>query len=302
MSIGNIAMGGRGKTPTVAHVARLLVEAGERPSILSRGYARAQPQEGAVVVSDGRHLLADVARSGDEPLMLARELPGVAVVVCDVRAIAAALSADVLGATVHLLDDGFQHRAIARDADIVIVTPADLDGRRVPFGRLRSAVSSLARADAVVVDAAAADPVMARVRALAPSAALFALHRQIGAPAPLEPARADAFTAPGPIVALAGIAQPDRFMHMLRQAGWDVAETMAVGDHHRYDVRDLARLTRLVERAGAAGVLTTTKDLIRLLPLRPLPIPIAAVPLSVTIEPAEAFRAWLFARIASARA
>ncbi len=102
-------MGGRGKTPVVAYVARLLVEAGERPAILSRGYGRRRQEDGVVVVSDGRHLLADLDRSGDEPLMLARTVPGAAVLVCERRALAGALAERRFGATVHVLDDGFQH-------------------------------------------------------------------------------------------------------------------------------------------------------------------------------------------------
>jgi len=115
VSVGNIAMGGRGKTPVVAHIARLLIEAGERPAILSRGYRRRRPEDGAVIVSDGTHILADIDRSGDEPLMLARMVPGAAVVVCEVRTVAAALASRVLRTTVNLLDDGFQHRAMRRD-------------------------------------------------------------------------------------------------------------------------------------------------------------------------------------------
>ena len=135
LSVGNLAFGGRGKTPLVAMLARHFLARGERPAILSRGYARRRPEAGAVVVSDGRHLLADLDRAGDEPLMLARAVPGAIVVVCDVRSIAAALARRVLGATVLILDDGFQHRALARDLDLVVVTPEDLQGRRAPVGR-----------------------------------------------------------------------------------------------------------------------------------------------------------------------
>ena len=153
ISVGNLAMGGRGKTPTVAAVAQLLVDAGERPAILSRGYGRRAPIDDVVVVSDGTHVLADLDRSGDEPLMLARTVPGAAVLVCDVRAAAAALAEARYNVTVHLLDDGFQHRSLKRDVDIVVVRPEDLRGRRVPFGRLRSSPRALARAGAVLVDA-----------------------------------------------------------------------------------------------------------------------------------------------------
>src|SRR5687767_14460080 len=143
-------MGGRGKTPLVQYLARTLVADGERPAILSRGYGRLRVEDGVVVVSDGRHLLADLDRAGDEPLMLARDLPGVPVLVCEQRAIAGAMAHHAFGATALVLDDGFQHRQTARDVDIVLVTPADLTGRRAPFGRLRESPSVLARADAVV--------------------------------------------------------------------------------------------------------------------------------------------------------
>ena len=177
LSVGNLAFGGRGKTPLVAMLARHFLAKGERPAILSRGYARRRPDAGAVIVSDGRHLLADLDRAGDEPLMLARSVPGAIVVVCDVRAIAAALARQALGATVLILDDGFQHRAVARDIDLVVVTPEDLTGRRAPFGRLREPVSALARAHAVIVDG----PAPAQLAA-APQATVLSLRRAIRAP------------------------------------------------------------------------------------------------------------------------
>jgi tetraacyldisaccharide 4'-kinase len=295
-------MGGRGKTPVAALVARLLARAGERPAILSRGYARRQPEDGVVIVSDGRRRLADLDRSGDEPLMLARMVPEAAVLVCDVRAVAARLAERALGATVHLLDDGFQHTSLARDVDIVIVTAADLSDRRLPFGRLRSPVGALARAGAVIVDG----PDHAGLRRAIAEAArpaspvVFTLHRWLGAPVPLEPERP--WPGGGPVVALAGIARPDRFAEALRGAGVEVARTIFFRDHHAYRPRDLARVAAAVSESGAAGVLTTSKDAVRLLPLRPLPVPMAAAPLEVAVEPAEAFAAWLTNRLAEARA
>jgi tetraacyldisaccharide 4'-kinase len=284
-------MGGRGKTPLVAYIARLLLEAGERPAILSRGYGRRRVEAGVVVVSDGVRRLADLDRSGDEPLMLARTLPGVMVFVSESRSMAAALASRVFDATVCVLDDGFQHRALARDTDIVIVTPADLQDRRVPFGRLREPVSALARADLVVADAPApfSDP---RVH--------FTLSRAIGEPIPLDPA-GDAADRSRSYVALAGIAGPDRFRSSLVAAGWRVAELIAPGDHRRYTPRDIERVASAVRQAGCAGVLTTEKDAVRLRALRPLPVPVFVVPLAVAIDPAEAFRARVLARVHEAR-
>lgn len=296
-------MGGRGKTPTVAYVAKLLVDAGERPAILSRGYRREQPDEGVVMVSDGTHLRADLARSGDEPLMLARQVRGAAVLVCEVRATAAALAETALGATVHVLDDGFQHRSLVRDIDIVIVAPEDLDGRRMPFGRLRSSVSALRDADAVLVDGADAHDVVAKLAAVIDlrSIPVFTLRRSLGTPSWLE-VDAEPSTLPvagDTVVAVAGIAAPERFGRALEAQGWRVAELIGFPDHHAYRARDLARIA-----SAAAGrpVLTTDKDAVRLLPHRPLPVAIAAVPLQVTIEPADEFNTWLQQRLAGVRA
>lgn len=302
VSVGNLAMGGRGKTPVVGCVTRLLLDAGERPAILSRGYGRRSPDDGVVVVSDGRRLAADLDRSGDEPLMLARQLPGAAVLVCDVRATAAALAETAFGATVHVLDDGFQHRSLVRDIDLVLVTAADLGDRRLPFGRLRSPVSALRDVDAVIVDAAGVDEVRARLETVVDPARtrVFTLSRSLGAASWADPAVGGPPPDPGAeVVAVAGIAAPERFARALEHAGWRVGALIPFADHHRYTRSDLDR----IERAAAGRVvLTTEKDAVRLLPLRPWPIAVATVPLAAAVEPHEAFAAWLIARIAEVRA
>jgi tetraacyldisaccharide 4'-kinase len=303
ISVGNLAMGGRGKTPTVAAVARLLVEAGERPAILSRGYARVEPIDDVVVVSDGLHVLADVPRSGDEPLMLARNVPGAAVLVCDVRATAACVAEARYNVTVHVLDDGFQHRSVRRDIDVVVVTPEDLGGRRVPFGRLRSSPAALARAHAVLVDAedlSAVSPALDAV-APAPRTRRFRLRRQLGDAWTIDAGR-PAFTRDRGVVAMAGIASPERFTRALEADGWRVAATIGLRDHHPFSARDLARAARAVTTSDAQGVLTTEKDAMRLLPLRPLPVHVAAVPLDVSIEPPGAFGPWLLDALREVRA
>ena len=303
ISVGNLAMGGRGKTPTVAAIAQLLVAAGERPAILSRGYGRRAPLEGVVVVSDGTHLLADVDRSGDEPLMLARALPGAAVLVCDVRATAAALAERALGCTVHVLDDGFQH-PIRRDVDIVLVAPDDLTARRLPFGRLREPVTALARAAAVVIDdgGASDEAHAATVREIArvsPQARVFRLVRTLGQVLDFD-GPAD-FDRGKPVIALAGIANPERFARALVDAGWIVADLVAFPDHHRYRARDIGRIADAARATNASAILTTEKDGVRLRPLRPLrtPVPVGIVPLDVHIEPD--LLPWLAERLAAVR-
>src|SRR4029079_6954208 len=126
ISVGNLTVGGSGKTPLVAYLAARLLERGWHPSILSRGYGRAYVADGVVVVSDGRTVLADLARSGDEHLMLARQLPGVAVLVSPNRHLAGRLAEARFGCDVHLLDDGFQHFVLERDIDLLVVGPDDV--------------------------------------------------------------------------------------------------------------------------------------------------------------------------------
>jgi tetraacyldisaccharide 4'-kinase len=301
VSIGNLAMGGRGKTPVAALVARLLVAAGEKPAILSRGYRRRAPDDGVVIVSDGQHILADLDRSGDEPLLLARLAPGAAVLVHEQRAMAAAVAERVTGASVHVLDDGFQHASLGRDVDLVIVNPDDLTGRPLPLGRLRSPVSALRNAHAVIIDGST-DDARARVASVvSPQTTVFELERRLRGPTPIEPERAWP-SADRRIVAIAGIAGPERFEAALRTSGWDVAALLAFSDHHRYERKDLDRIRAAMESAGAVGALTTEKDAVRLLRLRPLPVPIASVPLEVEITPAAAFRDWLVTRVREARA
>ncbi len=294
-------MGGRGKTPVTALVARILLDAGERPAILSRGYGRRQRTEHVVVVSDGAHVLADLDRSGDEPLMLARNLPGVAVLVHEIRAMAAAVAERVVGATVHVLDDGFQHASIQRDVDIVIVTADDLSGRRLPFGKLRSPVSALSDVDAVLIDGDGDDARRRVAGVVARPADVFAVRRSLGVPVALEPDRMPAHDGRR-VVAVAGIARPARFFDALRLAGWDIAQVLPFPDHHRYAVADVERIARAARQSAALAVVTTEKDAVRLLPFRPLPIPFLAVPLHVAIEPRDRFRQWLLTRLTEVRA
>ena len=149
--MGALAAGGSGKTPMVAWLARMLVEMGERPAILSRGYGRADPVEGAAVIRDFEGIVSSLAVAGDEPWMLARALDGVAVVAAEDRHLAGRLAETHLGATVHLLDDGFQHLRLERGADLVLLSAADLDDRVLPAGRLRERLATAARADALLL-------------------------------------------------------------------------------------------------------------------------------------------------------
>jgi len=302
ISVGNITVGGTGKTPIVAHLASVLLAMGERPAILSRGYARLDPVDGVVLVSDGQRIRADLRRAGDEPLMLARAVPGAIVAVAADRYLAGRLAEVRAGCTVHLLDDGFQHFRLERDVDLLVVDPADLaDPRPLPAGRLREPLEMTRLADAVIVPAASITEAEEMGRQLGVARAFRAV-RSIDAPRLVEPAGRIVSPAAGTrVLAFAGVARPSRFFAELKDAGWIVAGELAFPDHHRYTVRDLDRIVRAAREARAVMLLTTEKDLMRLLAFRPIPMPLGWVPLRMSVEPAAGFRAWLGGRMAEAR-
>jgi tetraacyldisaccharide 4'-kinase len=298
ISVGNIAVGGSGKTPAVAYIARLLQGAGHRPAILTRGYARARPSDGVTVVSDGHRLLADLDRAGDEPLMLARQLPTVPVLVSGDRYLAGRLAERHFGCTVHVLDDGFQHFQLERDLDLVLLSPEDVE-RPVPLpsGRLREPIDVVGGASAIIVSDTDAAQAAAVGQAVGVSP-VFRLRRALDRPRLVEPAGRVVSPAAGTrVLVVAGLARPEGFFAAVAGEGWTVADQLAFPDHHRYGRADLDRIVAAMRASRAVMVLTTEKDLVRLLPLRPLPVPVAWVPLLASIEPAEEFGAWLVGRL-----
>jgi tetraacyldisaccharide 4'-kinase len=279
ISIGNLTVGGSGKTPLAAEVARLLLEMGERPSILSRGYARKIPADGVVIVSDGSRVLEGVERSGDEPQMLAHAVPRAAVLVSSSRYAAGRIAETRLGCTVHVLDDGFQHFDLMRDIDL-LVAPDASDTRTLPFGRLREPLDAASAADAWMVE-----PPGLGMQDQAYMKPTFTFSRRLGGPLPDR--RAFAF---------AGIAKPERFFGDLEKAGWTLAGRRSFRDHHHYSTQEIEEIARAAKSSGAEVILTTEKDIVR---IGTAP-GILAVPLEVTIEPA--FTPWLAERLRAVRA
>lgn len=297
ISVGNLSLGGRGKTPVVAAIAKLLQGAGERPAILSRGYARRRRPEGVTVVSDGTRVLVDVETAGDEPLMLARSLPGVCVLVADDRYSAGALAESTFGATVHVLDDGFQHVALARDVDLLLVDDHDLGDHVVPAGRLREPVDALRLADAVL--APESSTVSERMRGIAPRVPFFGVRRHLGAPIWIARESRPAPDEHSPCFAVAAIARPGRFFSDLRAGGWNVSGTMSFPDHHWFTGADITAIAHAARAAGAEAIITTDKDAVRL-EGHPCELPMARVPLAVSIEP-PSFAEWLLERVRASR-
>ncbi|MEX0671289.1 MAG: tetraacyldisaccharide 4'-kinase [Pirellulales bacterium] len=256
VSVGNLTLGGTGKTPLVAWVARLLIDRGLKPTIVSRGYA-ARPGE-----------------QSDEAAELGVVLPGVPHV-ADRNRLAGARAAAAAGADVIVLDDGFQHRRLQRDVDIVAIDATDPFGcsRLFPRGMLREPLGGLARAHAVVLTRATAITEARRAeirtafdtacRGHLPSAWMEAEHRPIalrsadGSTRPLELLRG------GRVVAFSGIGNPTAFRSTLQSLDADVVEFVSFPDHHAYAEPDRRRLGDRAAMAGAAFAVTTLKDLVK---------------------------------------
>ena len=311
ISIGNLSVGGTGKTPVVAALARLLIGTGERPAILSRGYRRQRSSESVVIVSDGTSVRADVAHAGDEPLMLARDLPNVVVLVSSRRYLGGRLAETQFDCTVHLLDDGFQHLGLARDLDLLIVTGDDLrTPRTLPLGRLREPLSAAVAADAILVSSGdVLEPTqMAETLGVSQSFAFDRMMEKARAVRTSGDLGAEVASAayPGPVFAIAGIAKPQRFFDDLRHAGWNLAATRTFADHHQFSPREMADIERAAQLAGAKAVLMTEKDMVRLedslvtAAAGASRIPFLWIPLRVTIE--SSFMPWLHDGLARARA
>ncbi len=266
ISVGNIAVGGSGKTPFVILLGQLLLNRGIKFDVLSRGYRRHTCGIG----------LVDPAGSadefGDEPLLIARKL-NVPVIVGEDRYKAGVFAESKFGPQIHLLDDGFQHRSLARDFDIVLVSEEDANDRLLPGGRLREPVTSLRRADAVVLTNNTSPE-------LFPPEGKLIWHIRRGIAVANVPTH--------PIV-FCGIARPEAFASQLRDTGIIAAADSFYRDHHAYTEQDIRELLKLQERKRANGFVTTEKDAINLGPLRTALEPLVVVP--VTLELADAANA-----------
>ena len=271
VSVGSVSAGGAGKTPVVIALAKVLRERGWRVDVLSRGYGR----EGWGMELVEPDLPYAARRFGDEPVLIA-ERAGVPVWVGGDRYVAGRRAEKqardgVRG--VHLLDDGFQHRQLARDVDIVLVTSEDLDDTLLPAGNLREELAALLRADVLVVreneveagiEAGGASVNKRAWEMLRERGQMWIVRRRLVFPAPLR-----VFGAGLRPVAFCAIARPEDFAAMLQEAGCGVVETVAFADHHRYTATDMERVAEVAKGLSGSGFITTEKDAVKLTePLR----------------------------------
>lgn len=298
VSVGNLTMGGTGKTPFVEFLARRFRFEGRTPAILSRGYGRRTT--GVVVVSAGEGPLVTPDQGGDEPVALARVLSGVIVVVGERRSDAARRAAD-LGADLLLLDDGFQHLAVRRDVNLLLLDARDpfAGGRFPPRGRLREPIAALRRADAIVLTRVnrgeTPREALDQIARLHPSVPVF--HARIR-PASLRDetgAALDAgLLASRRVLGVSGIANGADFAATLRELALAPEEVLEFRDHQRYRERHLARIREAALRTGASCILTTEKDAAKLAGRTGLPL--LTVRLSVEVEEPDFF-AFVAARV-----
>ena len=299
ISVGNLHWGGGGKTPLVAAVAAHLRDAGRRVAILSRGYR--SRGEGVRVVSRGEGPLLGPRLAGDEPVLLAGLLPGVAVVVCPDRFRAGEHSLHRLepAPELFLLDDGFSHLALHRDVNILTFPAADPfgGGRLPPAGRLREPLASAARADVAVlsgvgVEAGAGARLASELQPYGFAGPGFAAPTRALAPQ-LVP-EGGSVAGGSRVLAISAIARPDAFLATVRELGYEIAGEVRFGDHHAYPAASLEKIETAFRDSGAEVVLTTAKDRVKL--QGRLELPLAEVP--IRAEPEAAFFAWFDARLA----
>lgn len=260
VSVGNLSVGGSGKTPFVLLLGDLLKSRDVKFDVLSRGYGR---QTRGVALVDPAGSARDF---GDEPLLMARRL-GVPVVVGEERYAAGCFAEAKFGPQWHLLDDGFQHRALARDFDIVMATPEDARDRLLPAGRLREPLAALRRADAVVLASGASPGFFPLEGKLAWRVRRGILPKDV----PANP------------VVFCGIARPQNFLLQLRTAGIEPIAEAFFADHHAYADKDIRDLLELRQRSQAGGFVTTEKDAINLGGYLSALQPLAVVPVKMEL-------------------
>jgi tetraacyldisaccharide 4'-kinase len=307
VSIGNLTVGGTGKTPLVRFVAERLLDKGWKPGILTRGYARKRGPE-IILLEPKAGRTADPREVGDEPALLARALPEVPIAIGANRFRAGRLAEEQFEMDVHILDDGFQHLTLARDLDIVAldVTRELSDRALLPAGRLREPFSALARAHVVVltrVELEDARPLEERTRALNPQAAIF--HARTAFCQLVEAASGTAYPWQNPeerpVAAFCGIGNPQAFFADLRRWNFRVVAEDSFPDHHVYVPADLRRLAKRAREAGAAAMVTTEKDVMNLPSSWESEIPILACVTRTEITEAGAFEELLLSTLEAAR-
>ncbi len=279
ISVGNIRVGGTGKTPFVIALGRRLLERGINFDVLSRGYRR-RTKDVQLVNPNG-----PAEQFGDEPLLIAQSL-GVPVIVADKRFEAGQLAEARYATSLHLLDDGFQHRQLARDFDIVLLTSGDLADTLLPSGRLREPLNALGRADVIALPAGTDSTPLSRF-----NKPVWQIERKLQLPPEM----------PQNPVVFCGLARPQQFVAELAASGIRPAAIIEFPDHHKYSRKDVEQIRWAAERNQADGYVTTEKDRMNLGQLAELLRPVVFPVLTIELADAERCVSWMLDTIEARR-
>lgn len=289
VSIGNLTVGGTGKTPVAERVARHFQQDGKRVVVLNRGYRGASEDAEAVVSDLDGHILLSAAEAGDEANLLARSLPGIPVVVGKDRRRSARIALEKFAPQVLLLDDALQYWQLYRNLDIVLVDslrPFD-NGYPLPRGLLREPKQNIRRAGIIVVTRSERIGPEERIdlaqklAQLAPDVPVFFARHRAGEWRPVN--RLAEGIEPSACLAVCAIAQPESFFHSVREAGIEIAGSLAFADHARYGLSEKAEIAGKIKECGAKCVVTTAKDAVKL-PEDYLPVATFSLQAVVEIE------------------
>ena len=303
ISIGNITLGGTGKTPTAIYLAQLFQNKGIPPVVLSRGY-KAQNSAATAVVSDGTTTFMDANKAGDEPFLLSQALPGVPVIIGADRVVSGHLACKEFSPAVVILDDGFQHQRIKRDVDIVLI---DLhhgfgNGHLLPRGILREPVNSLSRASLFLLtkqmSSGSDEELKEQIRRFNPDAPIFHTRYKVCSVRNLtEHKEVPLNHLQGKkVLALSGIGNPHYFSFLLNQSGMLVTEEWTLPDHHDYTEKDTARVRDYLSCVDY--IVTTAKDSCKMNRKLFHDLPILTLEVVLQIDDEQHFKDTLFKLIA----
>ncbi len=289
ISVGNVTVGGTGKTPCVESVARLLKKKGCRVAVLSRGFGR--KRKGIVVVSDGEKVNVNVDQTGDEPMALAKNLSGIPVIVGKDRAETGRLAIQNWGVDVLLLDDAFHNQQVKKDFDIVVMDSTNLwgNGRVLPAGPLRESLHGLERADTIILsrvnESQGRETGINRIQRFSDARLFSAIHKPVHWVSIQDNKKYELNTLKDKKgIAFAGIGNPDSFQNTLRSIGIELADYIVFRDHHGYRASDLKKIIQRAKAKKAEVLVTTEKDHVRLPPHWNPPIPVYFLKIEFEIQ------------------
>jgi len=299
ISVGNVTMGGTGKTPTVIYLAQVFKEKGMKTAVLSRGYKGKSPEEVAMV-SNGERILLNARDAGDEPFLLSKALPGIPVIIGGDRVLSGQYALEHFSPETILLDDGFQHLKLKRDVDILLI---DLqygfgNGHLLPRGILREPLNNLNRAHLFLLtkrtDSHDDKAIVEKIKSYNQDAPIFFASYEIKCLTTLnEEKEIDRSKLNGKkVLALSGIANPNYFSYILRQQGMLVAEEWRLPDHYCYTPRDAGKLSEYLNRVDF--IITTAKDSTKMDKEMFKELPILVLEIMLKIRDEQGFKKALF--------